>query len=102
MSSYLLQQMITMWPNLLVPLQGLNEVNPAAAELEESNALALAIVPPGKKSHAAASYYFQLLLAVSWIQQPLTLLPNLCKTISFSIAQVVATYMLVQAVASVT
>ena len=28
--------------------QGLNEVNPAAAALEESNALALAIVPPGK------------------------------------------------------
>ncbi|KAF9613327.1 hypothetical protein IFM89_006837 [Coptis chinensis] len=28
-------------------LLGLNEINPAAAELEESNALALAIVPPG-------------------------------------------------------
>jgi hypothetical protein len=28
--------------------QGLHEVNPAAAALEESNALALAIVPPGK------------------------------------------------------
>ena len=27
--------------------QGLNEINPKAAELEESNALALAIVPPG-------------------------------------------------------
>jgi hypothetical protein len=29
-------------------LQGLNEINPKAAELEESNALALAIVPPGR------------------------------------------------------
>ncbi|GAV81473.1 ANTH domain-containing protein [Cephalotus follicularis] len=29
-------------------LLGLNEVNPQAAELEESNALALAIVPPGR------------------------------------------------------
>lgn len=29
-------------------LQGLNEINPRAAELEESNAFALAIVPPGK------------------------------------------------------
>jgi hypothetical protein len=28
--------------------QGLHEVNPAAAALEESNALALAIVPPSK------------------------------------------------------
>jgi hypothetical protein len=28
-------------------LQGLNEVNPAAAQLEENNALALAIVSPG-------------------------------------------------------
>jgi hypothetical protein len=28
-------------------LQGLNEINPKAAELEESNAMALAIVPPG-------------------------------------------------------
>lgn len=27
--------------------QGLNEVDPRVAELEESNALALAIVPPG-------------------------------------------------------
>lgn len=27
--------------------QGLNEINPKAVELEESNALALAIVPPG-------------------------------------------------------
>jgi hypothetical protein len=30
-------------------LQGLNEINPKAAELEESNALALAIVPPGSE-----------------------------------------------------
>lgn len=29
-------------------VQGLNEINPKAAELEESNALALAIVPPGR------------------------------------------------------
>ena len=28
-------------------VQGLNEINPKAAELEESNALALAIVSPG-------------------------------------------------------
>ncbi|XP_060211355.1 putative clathrin assembly protein At5g57200 [Lycium barbarum] len=31
-------------------LLGLNQVDPRAAELEESNALALAIVPPGKES----------------------------------------------------
>ncbi|XP_062164413.1 putative clathrin assembly protein At5g57200 isoform X3 [Alnus glutinosa] len=31
-------------------LLGLNEINPKAAELEESNALALAIVPPGNDS----------------------------------------------------
>ncbi|XP_028057869.1 putative clathrin assembly protein At4g25940 isoform X2 [Camellia sinensis] len=30
-------------------LLGLNEINSKAAELEESNALALAIVPPGDK-----------------------------------------------------
>jgi len=29
----------------------LNEINPKAVELEESNALALAIVPPGGKSY---------------------------------------------------
>jgi len=34
----------------LSPLQGLTEINPKARELEESNALALAIVPAeGKK-----------------------------------------------------
>lgn len=31
--------------------QGLNEPNPAAAEIEEKNALALAIVPIGKIPH---------------------------------------------------
>lgn len=30
-----------------VVMQGLDEINPAAAELEESNALALAIISPG-------------------------------------------------------
>ncbi|KAI7985108.1 putative clathrin assembly protein [Camellia lanceoleosa] len=30
----------------LLVMQGLNEINPKATELEESNALALAIVPP--------------------------------------------------------
>lgn len=32
---------------LIIALQGLNEINPKVAELEESNALALAIVPSG-------------------------------------------------------
>ncbi|GAB4838283.1 hypothetical protein Ancab_027811 [Ancistrocladus abbreviatus] len=36
-------------------LLGLHEVNPKAAELEESNALALAIVPPGNDSQSSAS-----------------------------------------------
>lgn len=40
---YFIQCMVQ---NLLV--QGLNELNPKAAELEETNALALAIVPPGE------------------------------------------------------
>jgi len=31
-------------------LQGLNEINPKAQELEDSNALALAIIPPGGKA----------------------------------------------------
>ncbi|CAD6335579.1 unnamed protein product [Miscanthus lutarioriparius] len=35
-------------PTATADLLGLHEVNPAAAALEESNALALAIVPPGK------------------------------------------------------
>jgi phosphatidylinositol-binding clathrin assembly protein len=34
----------------MFPMQGLNEINPKAVELEESNALALAIIPPGGKS----------------------------------------------------
>ncbi|GMH03141.1 hypothetical protein Nepgr_004980 [Nepenthes gracilis] len=38
-----------------VDLLGLHEVNPKAAELEESNALALAIVPPGNDSHFSAN-----------------------------------------------
>lgn len=29
-------------------MQGLNETNPKAAEIEESNAYALAIIPPGR------------------------------------------------------
>lgn len=29
-------------------VQGLNEINPQAAEIEEKNALALAIYPPGR------------------------------------------------------
>jgi len=35
----------------LSPLQGLSELNPKAQELEDSNALALAIVPPGGESN---------------------------------------------------
>uniref|UniRef100_A0A0A9H7K5 ENTH domain-containing protein n=1 Tax=Arundo donax TaxID=35708 RepID=A0A0A9H7K5_ARUDO len=37
-------------------LLGLHEVNPAAAELEESNALALAIVPPGGSNASAIGF----------------------------------------------
>jgi hypothetical protein len=35
--------------------QGLHEVNPAVAALEERNALALAIIPPGKSSRGFSS-----------------------------------------------
>ncbi|KAJ4754708.1 ENTH/ANTH/VHS superfamily protein [Rhynchospora pubera] len=37
-------------PSLIGDLLGLNEINPIAAELEDSNALALAIVPSGDNS----------------------------------------------------
>ncbi|KAL6977858.1 hypothetical protein U1Q18_026641 [Sarracenia purpurea var. burkii] len=39
-------------------LLGLNEINPKAAELEESNAMALAIVPPGKFHNVSLSRKF--------------------------------------------
>jgi hypothetical protein len=48
--------------------QGLQEVNPAVAALEESNALALAIVPPGKASCNRAeplAFYCLLLMNFS-------------------------------------
>lgn len=34
-------------------MQGLDEINPAAAELEQSNALALAIIQPGSSMFSA-------------------------------------------------
>ena len=36
-----------LFKKLLFVVQGLNEINPRAVEIEESNALALAIVSPG-------------------------------------------------------
>ena len=43
-------------------IQGLNdEVNPKAAELEESNALALAIIQPGKINLFLLSYHISII-----------------------------------------
>lgn len=41
-------------------MQGLYEVNPKAVELEESNALALAILPPGMHDHHYFSSLFRI------------------------------------------
>ncbi|KAJ3696261.1 hypothetical protein LUZ60_001638 [Juncus effusus] len=42
-------------PSLIGDLLGLNEINPLAAELEENNALALAIIPSGENSKPAGT-----------------------------------------------
>uniref|UniRef100_A0A0D9WTR3 ENTH domain-containing protein n=1 Tax=Leersia perrieri TaxID=77586 RepID=A0A0D9WTR3_9ORYZ len=52
-------------PTTTADLLGLNEVNPAAAQLEESNALALAIVPPGSSTSAGAGNGFSSLIGSS-------------------------------------
>lgn len=41
-------------------MQGLNEINPAAAELEENNALALAIILPGSLVFLFIFLFFRL------------------------------------------
>ncbi|KAF0918827.1 hypothetical protein E2562_026200 [Oryza meyeriana var. granulata] len=46
-------------PTTTADLLGLNEVNPAAAQLEETNALALAIVQPGSNTSASAGSGFR-------------------------------------------
>lgn len=38
-------------------MQGLKEVNPDAIALEESNALALAIIPSGRLQHQYSNFY---------------------------------------------
>ncbi|PON86740.1 AP180 N-terminal domain containing protein [Trema orientale] len=45
---------------------GLNEVNPKAAEIEESNALALAIIPPGNESQSTHQDLNDLLGSSGW------------------------------------
>ncbi|KAL5199196.1 hypothetical protein ABZP36_020399 [Zizania latifolia] len=52
-------------PTTTADLLGLNEVNPAAAQLEESNALALAIIPPGSNKSAGASGGFSVTVGSS-------------------------------------
>uniref|UniRef100_A0A0D3GKF4 AP180 N-terminal homology (ANTH) domain-containing protein n=1 Tax=Oryza barthii TaxID=65489 RepID=A0A0D3GKF4_9ORYZ len=52
-------------PTTTADLLGLNEVNPAAAQLEENNALALAIVPPGSNTSAGAGSGFGGILGSS-------------------------------------
>ncbi|XP_021305258.1 putative clathrin assembly protein At4g25940 isoform X2 [Sorghum bicolor] len=47
-------------------LLGLNEVNPAAAALEESNALALAIVPPGGSNNTSAIGFGEITGSSGW------------------------------------
>ncbi|EEC81258.1 hypothetical protein OsI_24348 [Oryza sativa Indica Group] len=52
-------------PTTTADLLGLNEVNPAAAQLEENNALALAIVSPGSNTSAGAGSGFGGMLGSS-------------------------------------
>jgi hypothetical protein len=49
-----------------VSLQGLHEVSSAAAELEESNALALAIIAPGGRSNASPGAAFDMAGSSGW------------------------------------
>uniref|UniRef100_A0A0E0LF73 ENTH domain-containing protein n=1 Tax=Oryza punctata TaxID=4537 RepID=A0A0E0LF73_ORYPU len=52
-------------PTTTADLLGLNEVNPAATQLEECNALALAIVPPGNNTSAGVGSGFSGMLGSS-------------------------------------
>uniref|UniRef100_A0A0E0E5Y1 ENTH domain-containing protein n=1 Tax=Oryza meridionalis TaxID=40149 RepID=A0A0E0E5Y1_9ORYZ len=63
-------------PTTTADLLGLNEVNPAAAQLEENNALALAIVPPGSNTSAGAGSGFGGMLGSSGWELALVTEPN--------------------------
>jgi len=45
-------------PRVVYIMQGLDEINPMAAELEQSNALALAIIQPGIYLLITNPFYF--------------------------------------------
>lgn len=52
--------------NEVVDLLGLNEVNPQVAELEESNALALAIIQPGKEPQSGSNALMDIGKSSGW------------------------------------
>ena len=72
-------------------LQGLHEVSSAAAELEESNALALAIVAPGNRQASEPLQFSEYMSVVPWIQTNSTPETNILLSL---VAQAAATHLL--------
>lgn len=63
-------------------MQGLDEINPVASQLEESNALALAIISPGALAchFHYLSFHFVMIYSKSWMLLDYNLISTLMST----------------------
>lgn len=56
-TSFILRELVFLWLLIsFITMQGLDEINPVAKDIEQSNALALAIIPPGSLMYPACCY----------------------------------------------